>query len=297
MIQSQRRGAQILGSAAVAALLTVSLAGCSGGGGGSGGSADAADAVKSSGPDTLAADPLTAVRNAAELTGHAGSAQAATQLTTESANKQASFTGTGTYDYTKRIGRLQVTVPPGAATNGPVVEVVEPGIVFLQNSGAKVPAGKWVKLDVRQLADGNLISNGATDPADAAGALRGVQQAQLVGDDTVDGVAVKHYKGTLDLAKAADATGGAGAYGLRMAANTFTVKAVPYDVWLDAQGRLRRVTEVFTFAGVAGSSNAKDQVKVTSTVTLSGFGQPVNVSEPPAADVVQLQDSSASPQN
>ncbi len=294
MIQSQRPAARRLGSAAayalLAAVLGTSLAGCSGGGGGS---ADAtAASARGSAADRLPDDPLTAVRNAADATGRAGSAQAATQLTTESGDKKASFTGSGGYDYVKRIGKLEVAVPPGASTTGKVVEVVMPGTVYLQNSGAKVPAGKWVKLDVRQLADGNLISNGATDPASAAGALRGAKQAVKVGDETVDGVALTHFRGTLDLGKAADDTGGNAAYGLRTAAGTFTVKDIPFDVWLDAQGRLHKVTEVFTFAAVAGSKEAKDQVKVTSTLELSAFGQPVEAAEPAAADVFQMKDSS-----
>ncbi|MFE9424403.1 hypothetical protein ACFYNO_15705 [Kitasatospora sp. NPDC006697] len=282
------RRARLLAPAAVAALLTAALAGC---GGASGGSSDAGSAAPSPLADKLADDPVTAVRNAPDITGHSGSVQATTELTTAAGGKKASFSGGGPYDYAKRIGRLEVQVPPGAATNGPVVEVYEPGLVFLQNSGAKVPAGKWVKLDVRQLADGNLISNGATDPATAGAALRGVQQASLVGDETVDGVPLKHYKGTLDLAKAADAAGGQAGYGLRMAAGTFTVKEVPFEAWLDAQGRLHKVVEDFTFAGVAGSKDAKDQVQVTSTVALAGFGTAVSVAEPAAADVVELKDN------
>ncbi|MFE0458655.1 hypothetical protein ACFW1A_05255 [Kitasatospora sp. NPDC058965] len=276
---------------AVGPLLAAVLTGCgtSATGSSDAGSGDGHSQVA----DKLADDPLTAVRNAADITGHAGSASAATQLTTESGDKKASFTGAGPYDYAKRIGRLEVQVPPGAATTGKVVEVVEPGLVFLQNSGAKVPAGKWVKLDVRQLADGNLISNGATDPATAAGALRGAQQASLLGTETVDGVQLKHYRGTLDLGKAADATGGPAANGLRQAGATFTVKAVPFEAWLDEQGRLHKVTETFAFAGVAGSKDPKDQVKVVSTLTLSEFGSAVQVAEPAAADVVDMQDGSS----
>ncbi|WP_051969933.1 LolA-like protein [Kitasatospora azatica] len=278
---------------AAATLLAAALSACSGASGGSSDSGAGDGASHSPVADKLADDPLTAVRNAADITGRSGSAKAATQLTTESGDKKAAFSGGGPYDYVKRIGRLEVQVPPGAATTGKVVEVVEPGIVFLQNSGAKVPAGKWVKLDVRQLADGNLISNGATDPATAAGALRGAQQATEVGDETVDGVPLKHYKGTLDLAKAADATGGQAANGLRMAATTFTVKEVPFEAWLDSQGRLHKAVEVFTFAGVAGSKDAKDLVKVTSMLTLSEFGAKVEVAEPAAADVVEMKDTSS----
>ncbi|MEV7775225.1 hypothetical protein [Kitasatospora sp. NPDC086791] len=276
-----------LRSAAGAALLTAALAagaaGCSGGAGV--GSSD----QQSSAPDQLAADPLTAVRNAADITGRTGSAHAATELVTESAEKKASFSGTGGYDYVKRIGRLEVQVPPGAATTGKIVEVVLPGTVYLQNSGAKVPEGKWVKLDVRQLPDGNLVSSGATDPASAAGALRGAQKAEAVGTESGGGVTLHHYRGTLDLAKAADATGGRGGDGLRMGSQTFTVKEVPFDAWLDDQGRLHKVVEVFTFAGVAGSKDPKDQVKVTSTTSLSDFGKPVEAAEPSASDIYQMK--------
>ncbi|QKW21018.1 hypothetical protein HUT16_19940 [Kitasatospora sp. NA04385] len=268
----------MLNRAAAAALLVTALSACTGGG-----------QDRSASADQLSADPLTAVRSSADITGRTGSVRATTELTTESAEKKAVFNGTGGYDYVKRIGRLEIDVPPGAATTGKITEVVLPGTVYLQNSGAKIPEGKWVKLDVRQLPDGNLVSSGATDPATAAGALRGAQSAELVGTEPVDGVELKHYKGTLDLAKAADATGGRGADGLRMAAQTFTVKEVPYEAWLDGQGRLHKVVENFTFAGVAGSTAAKDQVKVVSTLALTGFGQPVEAAEPAAADIYSMK--------
>ncbi|MFC5667040.1 hypothetical protein ACFP3U_29260 [Kitasatospora misakiensis] len=287
----QQRTGRTVGRAARAALLAAVLAGAAGLAGCSpdGAGSASADQQASGAPDQLAADPLTAVRGTADITGRSGSAHAATELVTESADKKAVFTGAGGYDYVKRIGRLEVQVPPGAATTGKIVEVLLPGTVYLQNSGAKVPEGKWVKLDVRQLPDGNLVSGGATDPASAAGALRGAQKAELVGPETVDGVALKHFRGTLDLAKAADATGGRGGDGLRMGAQTFTVKEVPYDAWLDEQGRLHKVVEVFTFAGVAGSKEAKDQVKVVSTTTLSDFGTPVEAAEPAAADIYAMK--------
>ncbi|MFD8599776.1 hypothetical protein ACFV1L_32695 [Kitasatospora sp. NPDC059646] len=275
---------KMLNRAAAAAVLVTVLSACSGGGQPQGGSAD-----------QLSADPLTAVRSAADITGRTGSAHAATELTTESAEKKTVFHGTGGYDYVKRLGRLEIDVPAGAAAPGKITEVVLPGTVYLQNSAAKIPEGKWVKLDVRQLPDGNLVSTGATDPASAAGALRGAQTAELVGSETVNGVELKHYKGVLDLAKAADATGGRGADGLRAAAQTFTVKEVPYEAWLDAQGRLHKVVENFTFAGVAGSTAAKDQVKVVSVLSLNDFGKPVEAAEPPAADLYSMK-ASPSPQ-
>lgn len=274
-----------IGTAGAAAALLAALAGtagCTGVGGD-------AEATPAASLDHLAQDPLTAVRNAADITGHSGSAHTTTHLVTKSPGKKAEFHGTGVYDYAKRIGTVSVLLPPGAATKGRMTEVVLPGTVYLQNSGARVPAGKWVKLQVKQLPDGNLVSSGTTDPATAAGALRGAQTAKLVGTQTVDGVALKHYRGTLDLAKAADATGGPGADGLRMAAGTFTVRRVPYDVWLDEHGRIHKVVEVFTFSSVPGSVAKKDRVVVTSTTSLSDFGSPVKAAEPAVSDVVTMK--------
>ncbi|WP_377270562.1 hypothetical protein [Peterkaempfera sp. SMS 1(5)a] len=290
-VRTTVRTRRSIGSAGAAAVLLAALAGtagCTGVGG-----ADA-QSTRAASTDHLAADPLTAVRSAADITGHSGSARTATQVVTRSPGKKAEFHGTGVYDYARRIGTVSVLLPPGAATKGRMTEVVLPGLVYLQNSGARVPAGKWVKLQVKQLPDGNLVSSGTTDPATAAGALRGAQSARLLSTETVGGVVLKHYRGTLDLAKAADATGGPGADGLRMAAGTFTVKKVPYDVWLDAQGRLHKVVEVFTFSSVPGSTAKKDRVVVTSTTSLSDFGGAVQAAEPPAGDVVTMKADGAS---
>jgi hypothetical protein len=103
---------------------------------------------------------------------------------------------------------------------------------------------------------------------------------------TLDGVGLKHFRGTLDLAAAAKATGGPSSAGLALAARTFTVKQVPYDVWLDEHGRINKIVEVFTFSNVPGSTSSKDQVVVTFTSVFSGFGTPVQVSLPSDADVV-----------
>jgi hypothetical protein len=267
-----------------AGLLAVVLAGCAG----SGASGSGAAQVANLSADRLSADPLTAVRGAADITGHSGSLQDATLLRTVSASKRATLRGTAGYDYAAQAGELTVTVPPGTqASAGKLTEVFTPGVVYMQGRSSKVPAGKWVKVDVRELADGNLVSSGATDPATAAAALRGAQTAVKAGTGTVDGVSTTRYTGTLDLAQAAQATGGPGAYGLSLAARTFSVKKVPYQVWLDGHGRIIKLVEVFTFSSVPGSSKAADQVTVTSQSDFSRFGTPVKVAVPSGSQVYQ----------
>ena len=278
---SLRRARTALVVAAAAGL----LAGCASAGGGS----SAAAGLNGTSSDVLAADPLTAVRTAPDITGHAGSVQDVTTLQTSSGSKKVTLHGTAQYDYVTRLGRMAITVPPGGPTHGQLVEVFSPGVAYMQNSGAKVPAGMWVKVDVQQLADGNLVSSGATDPATAANALRGASTATLVDSQTVDGLLLKHYRGTLDLAKAAAATGGGAGTGLTLAGRTFVVKKIPYDVWLDEHGRIHRISEIFTFSKVAGSTAVKDRVVVTSDSAFSGYGTPVTVALPAAKDVYGSQ--------
>lgn len=280
------RGPRSVAVLAVVAAAVGLLAGCGGSP-----AADRAGAARGGSSDTLAADPLTAVRTAADITGRTGSVKDVTSLETVSSTKKMTLNGTASYDYSTRLGRMEITVPPGNPTTGKLVEIVSPGVVYMQNSGAKVPAGKWVQVSVQQLADGNLVSSGATDPASAAAALRGAETATEAGTETVDGVVLKHYKGTLDLAKAAVATGGGAAAGLALAGRTFTVKHVPYEVWLDPHGRISRVVETFTFSRVAGSAAPKDQVVVTSNSAFSDFGGAVTAALPPAADVYGAQPS------
>ena len=279
-------------AAATAGLVAGAVSGCSGSGSGSSSDAASASAQVDGSSDVLSADPLTAVRSAADITGRTGFVQDATTLTTVSAAKQMTLHGTAQYDYTTRLGRMVITIPPGEGTTGRLTEVVSPGVVYMQNSGAKVPAGKWVEVDVQQLGDGNLVSSGATDPASAANALRGAQTAAQTGSSTDDGVVLKEYQGTLNLAMAATATGGGAATGLSLAAQTFTVKAIPYQVWLDPHGRIHKIVETFTFSEKPGSTAPKDQVVVTSTSEFSDFGTPVQVSLPTPAEVYSAAPSS-----
>ena len=285
-------GTTLVAAVAVAAVGGL-LAGCSSSGSSSAAVSSADQAVNSS--DALSANPMTAVRSAADITGRAGYVQDTTTLETVSAGKRMVLHGTAQYNYSTRLGRMWVTIPPGEGTTGKLTEVFAPGVVYMQNDGAKgVPPGKWVEVNLQELADGNLVSSGATDPASAANALRGAQTAVLLGSQTVGGVVLKHYQGTLDLAQAAEATGGGAGTGLTLAAKTFTVKKVPYQVWLDRQGRINKIVEVFTFTKVPGSAAAKDQVVVTSTSAFSGYGSPVSVSVPASKDIYDAPSAGAS---
>ncbi|MEV0097371.1 hypothetical protein [Streptomyces sp. NPDC050738] len=205
-----------------------------------------------------------AVQGAAAALVRAGSAKARTSMEMASGGTRVTIRGTGAYDFRKRMGMLRVVLPQdaaGAQEHRPITELLAPSALYMKNRGAGVPADKWVRVDTRTLSDGNLVTGGATDPLVAAELLRGARRVGYVGGEELDGVRVRHYRGVTAAAKG------------------FARRDVPFDAYLDEQGRLRKVRHRFSFV------NAGRTVEVASTTVLSGFGVPVAVKLPAAGDI------------
>ncbi|MEW1903548.1 MULTISPECIES: hypothetical protein [unclassified Streptomyces] len=229
-----------------------------------------------------AADPALAVRGAADALARAGTAKASTAMEMASGGTRVTIRGEGGYDFRHRTGHLQVVLPKDpAGTSGhrPITELLTPGALYMKNRGAGVPADKWVRVDTTALDDGNLVTGGATDPAAAAELLRGVREVTYVGEVDLAGVKVGHYRGVADIAHAARAASPQLRGALAAAAKGFSDDAVPFDAYLDGEGRLRKVRHQFSF------SNQGRTVAVASTTLLYGFGVPVRVVLPDRRDL------------
>ncbi|MEU4652340.1 hypothetical protein AB0G32_00065 [Streptomyces sp. NPDC023723] len=259
-----------LGAAGAAACLALSAGGCS----------DTAAVA----PGARSGDPVRTLRGAADRLTAAGSAKARTSMQMASGGTRVTIRGEGVYDFAGRRGRLKVLLPEdpaGSSDRRPITELLTPGALFMKNRGAGVPADKWVRVETATLADGNLVTGGATDPLAAAEVLRGTRKARYVGRTAVAGTPVSHYRGTADLAwAAARATGGART-SLRAAAKGFASARVPFDVYLDDRGRVRKLRHRFDFA----NSRRAGPVAVASTTLLYDFGVPVAVRLPDADDI------------
>ncbi|WP_246530927.1 hypothetical protein [Streptomyces bathyalis] len=213
--------------------------------------------------------------------------------------------GEGGFDYGKGEGSLTVRLPEGTSGARPgerrtVTELVVPGALYMKNRGAGVPDGKWVRVDTNELADGNLITAGATDPVSAAELLRGARQVRYTGKVRAAGGAVlRRYRGTLDLGDAARAASPHRRGQLKAAAHGFSERTVPFDAQIDGQGRLRKVRHLFTFAGGApggrdgtesgsgadAAGGPDDGVAVASTTWFHGYGAHVKVVMPEPEDI------------
>jgi hypothetical protein len=192
--------------------------------------------------------------------------------------------GEGVYDYGRQLGRLKVLLPhdpAGRSEHRPITELLAPGALFMKNRGAGVPADKWVRVDTGALSDGNLVTGGATDPFAAAEVLRGTRTARFVGETEVDGTRVRHYRGTADLTMASRAASEGNRAPLRAAAEGFATARVPFDAYLDDQGRVRKVRHRFSFV----NGNQQGTVAVASTTLLYDFGVRVDVRLPRPEDI------------
>jgi hypothetical protein len=226
--------------------------------------------------------PLDVLGRAADVLVEAGGAATRTSMETAAGGTRVTIRGQGAYDFRRQMGRLKVVLPTdaagkdaaGAEDHRPITELLVPGALYMKNRGAGVPDDKWVRIDTTTLKDGNLVTGGATDPMAAAELLRGADDVTYVGESELAGVTVHHYRGVADLNRAARAASPQSRAALGAAAKGFSKDAVPFDAYLDEDGRLRKVRHRFTFPSEG------PEVSVVSTLLLYGFGLPVRVTLP-----------------
>ncbi|MBO1338034.1 hypothetical protein [Streptomyces sp. VRA16 Mangrove soil] len=271
----QQHGGPVRRAAATAAALAGVVAGAAGCGGG----AEAGD---------RGGDPAKAVHDAPDRLIREGSSQARTSMQMASGGTRVTIRGEGVYDYRDGLGQLRVRLPQDAAgtqEHRPITELLAPGALYMKNRGAGVPADKWVRVDTAGLNDGNLVTGGATDPLAAAELLRGAREVTYVGESDVAGVPTRHYKGRIDLGVAAKAATAGNQKALAAAAKGFGSSPVPFDVYLDDEGLIRKITHRFRFAEKPAGATKKRNVDVASTTLLFGFGKPAEVRLPDKRDV------------
>ncbi|MET8284571.1 hypothetical protein ACGFWD_14830 [Streptomyces sp. NPDC048448] len=274
--QGRRTDARVL-AVAMAGLMCCA-AGCSAG---RAGAEDARPAAVSTRSGAVSAEAL---HRAAATLERAGSARTRTSMEMATGGTRVTIRGEGVYDFRKQSGQLTVELPQdpaGAEEHRPITELLAPGALFMKNRGAGVPADKWVRVDTATLSDGNLVTGGATDPFAAAELLRGARTATYVGRTDVAGVPVAHYRGTADLGLAARSASKGNREALRAAAKGFATAEVPFDVYLDDEGRIRELRHRFSFV----NGQHRGTVAVVSTTLLYDFGVPAPVRLPESGDI------------
>jgi hypothetical protein len=138
------------------------------------------------------------------------------------------------------------------------------GTMYMQQSAG----GKYLKIDKSDPAMGTLLDQmSAMGPESSISAMNGaVEKVEYAGRKSIDGDTTDLYHVTVDTAAAAKGLGGiAGSAGNLPA-------SVTYDLYVDHDHLMRRV--VMTVS------------KQTITMTVSKWGEPVDIEAPPASEVM-----------
>lgn len=277
------------------ALVALVLAACGGGGGGEVATTpDGGNAVLAS---------------AAEQTRSAGSSKVSFNLVTDLpkaiSEKPVTFTGDGVFDYANRTGEVtydfsELFKSLGQNSNDPVEMRFLPDVFYMKFpliTNFLPDAGPWLKFDLNTLSQeggidlSQLQQLGQSDPSQALDYLRATGSVETVGTEQLDGVETTHYKGTIELDKVADQVPAESQEQVRKAIDQLKKQTglteIPTDVWVDADGLVRKMTFTYTAKVPVPGEDTQD---ATSTVTMvfSDFGVDVNVEAPPADQVTDL---------
>ncbi len=262
----------------------------------------AGSSLKSAGPGAfklISATPdKTAAAKTARFTG---------RVSAEGGGRSVDVRFDGTFDlaahaasFTMNLGQLGL--PGGAGTAE--IRLVD-GVLYMNlgnlagaaGSALSIPAGKsWLKLDVNALAQsfgagrsGGLGGLGGIDPSQAVDALRGVSSdVKEVGKETVRGVETTHYRVQLDLAKAVDQVPPDLRDRVKRGLDALGSGTIPADVWIGADGVLRKLT--MTMGGSKPGGVGNKAVNETVTFELFDFGASVEVQAPPADQTADFSD-------
>ena len=226
-----------------------------------------------------------------------GAPGGADQPDRSSASDAPAIEARGVFDYGARRGRVTSQLPAALPGGGRDVEVVLDATsvyVHLPEGNGRffqLPEGKeWVRIDANEHGGGGDDPLGSFfgggDPTDVLDRLR--QEGATVdevGREDVRDVATTRYRYTFE---AASRSGG-------QDQSPHPGSLAPTgDVWIDDEGRLRRVTSSFDGPDAPqdrpGGTAFPAVASLTTTTEFFDFGTAVDVSPPPAEDVANVSE-------
>ncbi len=257
-----------------------------------------------------ASETLDPIARAAEVTSQQEGARVSitTQLSSAALPEGGfKFTASGYIDERNRSGEMSMDLSgiPGASAlpgggTGTVQMIFQYPIVYMNIPflAGKLPEGKtWMKLDLTKAASAagidlsQLSSLNQTDPTQFLEYLRASSGGVTdVGDETVDGVPCNHYRADLQLSSILDRVPSGEQAEVKAALEKAgDAGSIPVDVWVDAQGRVRRI-QLAIAAGVPGSTGsslagAATDVAGTITIDFTSYGHIPPILPPPSSQV------------
>ena len=202
----------------------------------------------------------------------------------------ATIEAEGAFDYESRTGLITMGLP--FQSGQPPVDVemrLLENVMYMkfpEEMRAAFAGKTWVKIDLEEASKaagadlGALSSASAADPTQSLAQLRGVSDdVTEVGEEELRGTKTTHYKLTINVDKAIEETPEAQREMLRSTLEKLGVESFPAEVWIDDDGRLRKMIQQVPIeqGGTTGI-----------TFELFDFGTEVDVEAPAEADVTDL---------
>lgn len=246
-----------------------------------------------------------------------------------------SFTGDGAYDRAAKRSTMTIDLGPMfdrmlSAMDGPSgtgggappsfeEQIVQAGtdvylrMPMLASMGTQ-GGPEWIKVDATKAGAGTAASGmlgtlggggGTGDPSAYLEALQGVgADLTTVGHEPIGGIDTTHVRAVVSMRKALEASGIDRAR-MQQAMEPLTSEqrqalddlTFPVDVYVDAQGLVRRITissdlgetaKAMTGTSVRSGLPDDAHLKTTTTYDFSDFGAPVVIDVPPADQVMDL---------
>ncbi|MHB8513099.1 MAG: LolA-like protein [Actinomycetota bacterium] len=239
--------------------------------------------------------PEQIVLLASQKTTEAKSSKIAMNIDVNAAGQATSITGDGIFDYARKIGSLMFKVQganiPASMSSGfsmmfiyPLVYMKIPAISQMTGSRVK----PWLKMDVNAIAKQQGLSGlgalGNEDPSSNLAILRGASNVRTVGTEQVRGVDTTHYTMSVNLSEALKRLAPSQRKSVDSVFSKLGLSTFPMDVWIDNQGRVRRVTFAIDLSKASSATSGMMNFKME----LFDFGTPVDVSAPPADQVTDF---------
>jgi hypothetical protein len=202
-------------------------------------------------------------------------------------SQSVDITGSGQFDYANHTGLITETIPSVSGNPGGTVEIREIGqTVYVKVPNPPDPSTPWVKTDAKTFGSENG-SSGTSDPSQFLSYLRGASSGITdEGTDTVRGTETRKLKADLDLHKAAAKLSADQRQAVEQAIQQLGTSTIPAEVWIDDQGRLRKMTFSLQLkSGGQGSTSAPKSAEFSLTLELFDYGAPVHVIAPPSSQV------------
>jgi hypothetical protein len=232
-----------------------------------------------------------AVLQAAAKAGQMRSARVSFSAKLSGGAANGTFTGEGAFAGRK----ARMSMDMSGLANGQItgrMEMVFANLVMYMKFPAQIaqrlPSGTaWIKFDLAQLGKEQGIDFAAlfnqfssSDPTKSLELLRAAQtDFREVGTEKVRNVDTTHYAGTVDLARLAENAPATVRETYRRVIELSGQSRVPVDVWIDDQGRTRRMRY---------EQKMRDGSSMELTQEYYDFGADVRVAPPPASKVIDI---------